>query len=103
LSRSTAGTNISRPWRYSDVAARRLSPLHRRLRSHIEAHDDAQEAPTRRLGASFVLILYVVAKAVGHPIPDRGFGDAALCIVILSLAVWVACAMVALIVDAARR
>ena len=54
------------------------------------------------VGATLVLLVYVFAKLSGHPITDTGLGDAALAVGVLSLALWFACVVVAIIADRMR-
>jgi hypothetical protein len=53
-------------------------------------------------GASLVLLAYVIAKLSGHPIEDMSYADTALALVIVSVSVWLACAVIAWIADRKR-
>ena len=53
-------------------------------------------------GAGLVLLVYIIAKAIRHPIPDRGLGEAALSVVIVALCAWFICVLIARIADRKR-
>lgn len=53
-------------------------------------------------GATLVLFVYIAAKLSGHPIPDTGLGNAAFCVAMLSVSVWVLCGLIAILADRMR-